>query len=224
LVNGLVFVFSRRALKPYGLADLIGALFLLGALVSVRRDDDDTFRYGIALGGVFPGKRGDPRSLIRALITETPTALKELLIAVGVGAVVFPVYAFFWPMFNRVPLHRSFGLDRAHVGEIATTMFAVALTEELYFRGYLQTRIADALGVHRDDLARKSLKLMAPAIVLTSALFALTHVTVELTVPRAAVLFPGLLFGVLRCWRGGIGAAVFLHAMSNLFEQWLEGL
>ena len=26
-----------------------------------------------------------------------------------------------------------------------------------------------------------------------------------------------------RVWRGGIGAAVFLHAASNVFELWLEG-
>jgi putative effector of murein hydrolase len=31
------------------------------------------------------------------------------------------------------------------------------------------------------------------------------------------------LFGLLRVWRGGIGAAVVLHAVSNLFERWLEG-
>lgn len=223
VVNGLVFVLSRPAVKSFGLTDLIGALFLLGALISVRRDDDDTFRYGIALGGVFPGKRGDSRSLIRALITETPSALKELVVAGGCAALILPIYTFFWPMFNRAPLTRNFALDRAHLGEIATTVFAVALTEELYFRGYLQTKIADALGVHRDDEARKSLKLMASSIALTSVFFALTHITVEITIQRAAVFFPGLLFGALRVRRGGIGAAVFLHAISNIFEQWLEG-
>ena len=223
VVNGLVFALSRPTLKAFGLSDLIGALFLLGALVSVRRDDDDTFRYGIALGGVFPGKRGDSRSLIRALVAETPTALKELAVAALCAAVILPIYAYFWPMINRAPLTRNFALDRAHIGEIATTVFAVALTEELYFRGYLQTRIADALGVHRDDVARRSLKLMAVSILLTSVMFAVTHVTVEVTIQRAAVFFPGVLFGLLRVKRGGIGAAVFLHAISNIFEQWLEG-
>jgi membrane protease YdiL (CAAX protease family) len=64
---------------------------------------------------------------------------------------------------------------------------------------------------------------MAVPILITSALFALTHVTVEPTVARAVVFFPAILFGVVRVWRGGIGAAIFLHAIANLFEMWLEG-
>jgi membrane protease YdiL (CAAX protease family) len=37
------------------------------------------------------------------------------------------------------------------------------------------------------------------------------------------VFFPSLLFGALRIWRGGIGAAVALHAIFNVFERYLEG-
>ena len=64
---------------------------------------------------------------------------------------------------------------------------------------------------------------MALPVVLAALSFALTHLTVEVTVERAVVFFPGLLFGFVRVWRGGIGAAVFLHAISNMFETWLEG-
>ncbi|HJL19019.1 MAG TPA: glutamic-type intramembrane protease, partial [Sandaracinaceae bacterium LLY-WYZ-13_1] len=32
----------------------------------------------------------------------------------------------------------------------------------------------------------------------------------------------GLLFGWLRAWRGGIGAAMLLHAMSNVLAEILE--
>jgi membrane protease YdiL (CAAX protease family) len=223
VVNGLVFVLSRGPAQRYGLHDLIGALFLVGALVSVRRDGDDTARYGISLGGVFPGAQGDSRSLVRALIEGVPLALRELTVALAAAAVILPVYAYFWPLVNPTPPARHFALDPTHLREIATNLLAVALTEELYFRGFAQTRIADALGVPRDEPARKSLKRMAPAIALASVLFAVTHVTVAVTLPRAAVFFPGLLFGALRVARGGIGAAVFLHAMSNVFEGWLEG-
>jgi membrane protease YdiL (CAAX protease family) len=222
-VNGLVFALSRGPAQRYGLHDLIGALFLVGALASVRRAGDDTARFGIALGGVFPGAQGDSRSLVRTVVEGIPSALRELAVAVAIAAVVLPVYALCWPLVNEPPLARRFALDPAHVREIATHLFAVALTEELYFRGYVQTRVADALGVSPDAQARGSLRAMAPAITAASALFALTHVTVAVTVPRAAVFFPGLLFGALRTWRGGVGAAVFLHAMSNVFESWLEG-
>lgn len=223
-VNALVFVLSRGPAQRYGLHDLIGALFLVGALVSVRRlGDDDTHRFGITLGGIFPGAHGDSRSLVRAVIEGVPVALRELVVAMGCAAVILPVYAFFWPYVNPVPTARHFALDPQHIREIATNLLAVALTEEMYFRGWAQTRIADALGVPRDEPARKSPRRMALPVVIASVLFAITHVSVAVTAPRAAVFFPGLLFGALRVWRGGIGAAVFLHAISNVFEAWLEG-
>ena len=224
IVNGLVFALSRGPAQRYGLHDLIGALFLVGALVSVRYlGEDDTRRFGVTLGGIFPGERGDARSLVRAVVEGVPLALRELAVAMGCAAVILPVYAFFWPYVNPVPPARHFALDAAHTREIATNLLAVALTEEMYFRGWVQTRIADAMGVPRDEPARTSLRRMSMPVALASALFALTHVSVAVTVPRAAVFFPGLLFGALRVWRGGIGAAVFLHAISNVFEAWLEG-
>jgi membrane protease YdiL (CAAX protease family) len=260
VTNAFVFALSRKTPMQYGLHELIGALFLIAALVSIRRDDDDTTRYGVRLGGIFPGKTGDDRSLVRAVVEGIPSALRELGVAAVVACVVLPIYAFFWPMFNHVPAARHFALDGSRMKEIVTNLLAVALTEEMYFRGYVQTRMGDAWGVTSTartqavggtasenvatnapgplagdktsvapiepsaspDIAAR-LKAMAWPIVITSALFAITHVTVEVTVQRAVVFFPGLLFGVVREWRKGIGAAVFLHAISNVFELWLEG-
>ena len=40
------------------------------------------------------------------------------------------------------------------------------------------------------------------------------------TVPaRLAVFFPGLLFGWIRAWRGGMGAAMAVHAASNIWSE-----
>jgi membrane protease YdiL (CAAX protease family) len=222
LTNGAVFALSRRAPMKYGLHELIGALFLVAGLWSIRRDDDDTQRFGVRLGGIFPGRAGDDRSLVRTVVESVPLALRELAVAAAVSLVVLPIYAYFWPLFNRAPAARHF-LDSLHTQSILTNLLAVALTEELYFRGYVLTRVADGLGVPRDLPLGPRLRAMAVPIVVTAALFALTHVTVEVTLPRAVVFFPGLLFGVVRVWRGGIGAAVFLHAISNVFENWLEG-
>ena len=237
LTNGLVFALSRSRAMQFGLHELIGALFLVSAIWSVRRDGDATRRYGIRLGGIFPGAEGDDRSLVRAVWEGIPGALRETAIAIAVAAVVLPVYAFFWPMFNRVPAARHFALDGEHARQIATHLFAIALTEEMYFRGFVQTRLGDAFGVVVTapvvGAPRESLRAIADrtlgnprllaAIALASLLFAITHVTVEVTLARAVVFFPGLLFGVVRAWRGGIGAAVMVHAISNVFEQWLEG-
>jgi membrane protease YdiL (CAAX protease family) len=62
-------------------------------------------------------------------------------------------------------------------------------------------------------------ELALGAWVLQAALFAAIHFMVEPHPARLAVFFPALLFGWTRAWRGGIGAALTLHAMSNLYSE-----
>ncbi len=218
-VNLLVFVLSRPALMARGLHDLIGVVFLGGAMLGIRYDDDDTTRYGVRLGGIFPGAAGDPRSLVRTVIEAVPSALKELGVAGVTALVVLPVYSAAWPLLNRPIGPRHFALDADRWREITTELLAVAFTEEMFFRGYVYTRVRDALGLEDGFGARDA----ARVIVITAALFSLTHVIVDPTAARAAVFFPALLFGAMRYWRGGVGAAVALHATFNLWERYLEG-
>jgi uncharacterized protein len=218
-VNALVFVLSRPSLMARGLHDLIGVVFLGGAMLGVRFDDDDSTRYGIRLEGIFPGAAGDSRSLVRTVWEALPSALRELGVAAAVALVVLPIYSAVWPLVNRPIAPRHFALDADRWREIATELLAVAFTEEMFFRGYVYTRVRDALGL----VERPSTRDAARVITITAVLFALTHVIVDPTVARAAVFFPALLFGALRYARGGIGAAVALHATCNLWERYLEG-
>jgi uncharacterized protein len=224
IVNALVFALSRPAAVRRDLHGLIGVVFLVAALRGVAKDDDDTERYGLRLEGLIPGLQGDARSLPRALVEAVPSALRELGVAALVAAVVLPAYSLAWPLFNRPigPRHLPFTHDplATLLGEVV----AVALTEELFFRGYVQTRVADALGLDSFTRSRKPRFADAARVVLiTSALFALTHVIAEPGLGRAAVFFPSLLFGAVRIGRGGIGAAIALHAIFNVFERYLEG-
>ena len=57
------------------------------------------------------------------------------------------------------------------------------------------------------------------ALVIQAALFALVHFVVDGQPERLAVFFPGLLFGWIRARRGGIGAAILFHALSNLYAD-----
>lgn len=224
VVNALVFVLSRPAAVRRELHGLIGVVFLVATLRGVARDDDDTERYGVRLDGLIPGAAGDPRSLPRALVEAVPSALRELGVAALVAAAVLPVYALAWPLFNRPvgPRHLPFTHDP--VATLLGEVVAVALTEELFFRGYVQTRIADALGLQDFTRTRRpALADAAKVVALTSLLFALTHVLAEPGIGRAAVFFPSLLFGAVRIARGGVGAAVALHTICNLFERYLEG-
>lgn len=93
----------------------------------------------------------------------------------------------------------------------------VALPEEVFYRGFVQTRLA--------PLFRRRVRLfgasLGPHVVVASALFALSHLV---TIPhpyRLAVFFPGLLFGWLRERTGGVLAPALLHAASNILLEFL---
>ncbi|MCA9520149.1 MAG: CPBP family intramembrane metalloprotease [Myxococcales bacterium] len=91
----------------------------------------------------------------------------------------------------------------------------VAVPEELFYRGYVQSRLA--------QLDRRTWTVLGaeigPSILYTSLLFALGHFLVDWNPARLAVFFPSLLFGWLRQRTGSIGAAVVFHALSNLISE-----
>ena len=95
-------------------------------------------------------------------------------------------------------------------------LLLVALPEEIFYRGYLQSRLEQKFPKKsrflRVDISWK-------ALILTSTIFALGHV---LTIPhpaRLAVFFPSLLFGWMRAATGSIFSAVLFHVLCNLFAQ-----
>jgi membrane protease YdiL (CAAX protease family) len=97
-------------------------------------------------------------------------------------------------------------------------LLVVALPEELFYRGWLQTswrRAAPgrAVRVLGADLG--------PGFLATQALFALGHLA-TFQPWRLGTFFPGLLLGWLRERTGGLAAPVVLHALSNLFLKVLE--
>lgn len=91
-------------------------------------------------------------------------------------------------------------------------LLLVALPEELFYRGYLQTRLQQLIGrrlvIFGGDVG--------PAIIVTSAVFALGHLIAIPAATRLAVFFPSLLFGWLRDRTGSIIPGIVVHALSNL--------
>ncbi len=88
----------------------------------------------------------------------------------------------------------------------------VALPEEWFFRGYLQTRLDDRFGTPVSLLGAP----LGVGVVLAALAFALLHPILLPGVHRLLVFFPALLFGWIRARTGNIGAAVIVHAGSNL--------
>jgi membrane protease YdiL (CAAX protease family) len=175
--------------------------------------------FGLSLGGIFDI---EPLRTWR-MIGEVVQALAAASL---VALFVLPP---FWAGFHVwYEPAESFNWDRAVTGESSTGLsflvdlslghlLVVALPEEAFFRGYLQTTVDDRWHGRISLLGAR----IGPSLLIVSALFALGHFTTTLSLSRLAVFFPSLLFGWLRARTGGVGASIFLHAQCNVFSALL---
>lgn len=133
--------------------------------------------------------------------------------------IIFPPYIFlahFWMIhvfhfeqFHFAPLS-IFGRNFLH------QFFIVALPEEFYFRGYLQSHFNRALAPRWNVLGAK----LGWSWILTAAVFALAHILITSRWWDFSIFFPALLFGYLRERTQSITVPVFMHAFSNCFMFW----
>jgi len=100
---------------------------------------------------------------------------------------------------------------------VVDQLFVVALPEEFFYRGYMQTRLRDAWPQGRRVFGAR----LGPAFWLTAVLFALGHLAI-FQVWRLSVFFPALLFGWMRERTGSVVGAALFHAAANLFMRFLE--
>jgi membrane protease YdiL (CAAX protease family) len=98
--------------------------------------------------------------------------------------------------------------------EIVVQTLIVALPEEFFFRGYLQTQFDKSFGRPYRFL-RADVGLGLP---IAAAVFALCHVPFG-GPARMIVFFPGLLYGWLRARTDTIVAPTLYHAASNILMK-----
>jgi hypothetical protein len=155
--------------------------------------------------------------------------------ALLVAALVFPLFAAGFAAFAALLPHlpggaRALVAPYAHppafrlrlpdglAAQAAVQLLAVALPEELFYRGFLQAAWRRAAPGRPVRVLGAPL---GPGFLATQALFAAGHLA-TLQPWRLGTFFPGLLFGWLRERTGGLAAPVVLHALSNLFLRVLE--
>ena len=192
---------------------LVGFVFLAVTWALVWRRDDAVVRAsGLALGGlVIPGE-------LRAaeVAREAATAAAW---AFGTMALIALPFFFGWRMWwlHGMPaLHFSMSVKPGEaVNEVLGQLFVVALPEEAFYRGYLQSRL-DEVWPPRLRLAGAR---VGPGLLVASAIFALGHLATIPHPARLAVFFPALLFGWLRARTGGVGASIGYHALCNVFSE-----
>lgn len=211
VVTALVTAASAFIPEAY-IATFVGFVFLGATWIFVwRKDDAAVLRSGLSLGGmVLPGPL-DTRALVGSF-------LRALGWALAFSAVVFPLFFLGWRKFWHP--HLPFAV---HVSakDFASTLFGqiviIALPEEAFYRGYLQSRF-DEVWPPRMRILGAQLGIGA---LLSAALFAAGHLATIRQPARLAVFFPALLFAWLRARTGGIGAAILFHAFCNVFSEML---
>lgn len=179
---------------------LLAACWLYLPLLPIIHSKKETDNFGISTGS---GLRG---------LAETLAA--TIVVLIPFYAVFFAIYPAKWGL-HTLP---------NDLWAIAPAQFlAIALPEEFFFRGYLQTEL--------EDISAKKVKILGAELgwgwVAASALFALGHLAVLPTPMRAAVFFPALLFGWLRARTGSVIYPAIMHALFNftfLAAQELAGI
>jgi uncharacterized protein len=193
-------------------ATAVGFLFLGGTWALVWRSDDARVeRSGLALGGlVLPGPI-DRKRLGRSLLTSIGWAA---LFSVITFAPFYFGWRTWWHPRGSFALHVT---PTEVVNEVFGQLVIIALPEEAFYRGYLQSRLDEAMPWRIKVLGAS----LGPSIVVTSLIFALGHFATIREPARLAVFFPSLLFGWLRARTGGIGAGLTYHAACNVFSELL---
>ncbi|HEX3777355.1 MAG TPA: MrtC family glutamic-type intramembrane protease [Polyangiaceae bacterium] len=207
------FVVALLARLPDSVsATAVGFGFLAATYWLVLRSDDSEriARYGLSFAGVF-----DPEPLsIERILRDSASAVGW---ALAVAAIALPPFwvGFVWWWQIKVPFHpaRASSLGNDFLGQL----LVIALPEEAFYRGYLQTAL--------DEVWKPRLRVLGaeigPGLLLSSALFAAGHLCTEWNAARLAVFFPSLVFGWLRARSRGVGAGIVFHALCNLFASYL---
>jgi hypothetical protein len=192
-------------------ATLVGLAFLGATWWLVIRHDEDLIRaHGLSLGGVL-----EPVALdVRRALRDTLVAFAW---AAALAAIFFPPfwigYRLWWhasaPFVLRAPA--------SIFDDVAGQLLVIALPEEAFFRGFLQTELDRAWPPRWRILGAD----LGPAWLASAAVFAIGHVLTTPNPGRLAVFFPALAFGWLRARTRGVGAGVVFHAACNLFSATL---
>ncbi len=205
--TALVTAVSYLVPETYAATGVGLAFLAVTWLLVLRSDADEIRRHGLSLGGLFEPERLDARRLARS-------AAVALAWALALFALIIPPFWLGYRLWSGSSAPFSVHAAIPSFDHAMGQLVVIALPEEAFFRGYLQTRL--------DEVWPKTYRVLGLpigiSILVTSALFAIGHV---LTIPspeRLAVFFPSLLFGALRARTGGIGASVVLHALCNLLS------
>lgn len=123
----------------------------------------------------------------------------------------------FWPEGLQLPASWTAWGGLGFVRQVVEGLFAVALAEEVFHRGYLMSALEDLWPPRREVLGAK----VGLAAVVSSLMFAVGHLVGMAQAARLATFFPALVFAWL--WRrsGSLWAPALFHTAANLLMDLL---
>ncbi len=99
----------------------------------------------------------------------------------------------------------------------AFQVLLIALPEEFYFRGYMQSTL--------NRVFAPKWRIFGVPLgwgwIITCVVFAFAHSFVRFQWWHFSIFFPALLFGWLKEKTGSITAPVFFHALANIASDWI---
>lgn len=148
------------------------------------------------------------------LTLENPGSLRFHLVTV---AVIFGGYALLYYAVAHFVLGRQFAAaDAPSFDLIATQLVAIGLSEEFFFRGYLQTHLNLYFGRPWQLFGAR----FGWGLIVAAVLFGICHV-VNGDLTRLQVIFFGLFAGWLRERTDTIAVPAAYHGVANLLQDWL---
>jgi membrane protease YdiL (CAAX protease family) len=209
--TALVTAISQLAPEDYA-NTAVGIAFLAVTWWLVLRADTETVRaYGLSLGGLTEPVKLEPSRLLRE-------SLRALGWASLMGAIFYPAFFIGYRMWWKVAAPWAWTWPDDVSGRVLGQLLVIALPEEAFFRGYLQSALDGHWAARRWRILGAEL---GPGWLISASIFAIGHVLTINHPSRLAVFFPALVFGWLRARTGGVGASVLFHAMCNLFSATL---
>lgn len=146
---------------------------------------------------------------------------RAALYALGATAIVLPLFVLGFKLYSRVLFDATL---RFRVPQDAGEVFlyqllCVALPEEFFYRGYVQSRLHQAFPHSPHWLGC----VFSVGFLYANFLFALGHPLINFDLTRFATFVPGLMFAWLRERTGSVYAGAFFHTMCNMTMIGIHG-
>ncbi len=144
---------------------------------------------------------------------------QSLLWCLATALLIFPPLE----LLNRIFQHYAFGNHYVGGNYQGLANFAffqimvVAIPEEIFYRGYLQTQFNRIWGRPWKFFGAP----LGRGFFFTCLLFAFSHSLIQLQWWHFSIFFPSLVFGWLREKTGAVTASALFHALSNTYSYWV---